>query len=190
MDVSIRMENVQPETWVALHQDNPYWLPLDAEHDSGWHDWVDYSPNLVLTHLEALGSPKAKLYVETLDSDGCRELSRYQLDSLEALRIDKFNRKLCQVLGLQPVRELRMMSRCPALEWELPTTKTLDGSLRVSIQYRYDGRPIHYAVTVSGYDLPHMESFTTHFTVYRLSNVRYVLGRIERLIEGRMFYGK
>lgn len=194
VDVRVRIENVEPETWATLLTDNPYDLPLgstgeeneyqeDEYHEwedkeggtSDWLDWTECPIEPVLLHLEALDSPRAVLHLEYTDWEGQVEHVSYQLDSPAMQRVDRFNDRLCKALLLEPPRILT--GRCRPIEYRLPRTRTLDGFLQVDIDYSRDGGAFYYSVTATHYGKVNqaLGTFTVHCIVRGI-------GRLERLL--------
>ena len=194
VDVRVHLENVEPETWAALLTDNPYDLPLgstgeqyqedeyqeweDKERGTcDWLDWTECPVEPVLLHLEALGSPRAVLHLEYTDPwEGDVEYDTYQLDSPTMQRVDRFNDRLCKILLLEPPRVPN--SRCRPIEYRLPSTRTLDGSLQVDIDYSRDGGAFYYSVTATHYGKKNqaLGTFRTYYTVRGI-------GRLVRLLD-------
>ncbi len=136
-DTRIQLENVSPSTWSLLKTDNPHGIPLprrgqEAESSNDWHECGRvYHPDLLLQHLSKLGSPEAILWLEITDYEGYKDVSKYQLDSREVRSMEKFKRKVCQVLGLQlppPKEPWQELEHCI-------TTRTINGDLSVMIYY-------------------------------------------------------
>ncbi|WOL31436.1 hypothetical protein [Microcoleus phage My-WqHQDG] len=144
-DTRIQLENVNPATWSLLKTDNPHDIPLGAEHDDYWHECGRvYNPDLLLQHLSKLGSPEAILWLEIEDYEGYKDVSKYQLDSREVRSMEKFKRKVCQVLGLQlppPKEPWQELEHCI-------TTRTINGGLSVMIYYHRNGGVFTYTVSV------------------------------------------
>lgn len=195
VDVRVRMENVEPETWAALLTDNPYGLPLGStgedkyqeweDKEGGtcdWYDWHDCPVEPVLLHLEALGSPNAVLHLEYTDWEGQVEDVSYQLDSRTMQRVDRFNETLCKVLLLEPPRVTT--SRCRPIEYRLPSTRTLDGSLQVEIDYSRDGGAFYYSISATHYGKGKqaLGTFTLHYTMRGLRRVMRLLDSLRMLM--------
>lgn len=142
-DTRIRLENVSPATWSLLKADNPHGIPLSND----WHECGRvYHPDSLLHHLAKLGSPEAILWLEITDYEGYKDVSKYQLDSRGVRSMEKFKRKVCQVLGLQlpPPREpWQELNHCI-------TTRTINGDLSVMIYYHRhrNGGVFTYTVSV------------------------------------------
>lgn len=198
VDVRVRLENVEPDTWAALHTDNPYGLPLgsagdDIEDDyqewedkegdtSDWLDWTECPIEPVLLHLEALGSPNAVLHLECTDWEGQVEYVSYQLDSRTMQRVDRFNDRLCKVLLLEPPRVPD--SRYRPIEYRLPSTRTLDGNLQVEIDFYRDGGAFYYSVSATHYGKVNqaLGTFRVHYTMRGLCRVMRLLDSLRMLM--------
>lgn len=187
VDVRVRIENVEPETWAALLTDNPYGLPLGSTEDDyqewedketgtcDWLDWTECPIEEVLLHLVVLGSPHAILHLEYTDWEGQVEHVSYQLDSPAMQRVDRFNEKLCKLLLLEPPPV--PPSRCRPIEYRLPCTRTLDGFLQVEIDYCHDGGAFFYSIAATHYGKANqaLGTFRTYCTVRGI-------GRVARLL--------
>lgn len=191
MDTRIKLSNITPETWAALKISNPYHIPLAAEHDMGWHDLVTStydSEESIILHLESIGSPEAILYSQSVTYEGYKSVYRYQLDSPEMRRVDKFNQKLCNALGLYSLKRGRSKSRCPGIEIGtiLPTSCTgplhLNNDIHVFIYYRLRGSLISYNVQLRTFKTgKKIGELTAEFTTHKLRHIRDVLNKLKAI---------
>lgn len=183
-DTRIKLLNVTPTTWALLKEDNRDELPLEAEHDSGWHDYDGglLIPERTLANLSALGSPEALLYLEVTDYEGYKEVDIYQLDSRKVRSIQKFNRKVCQVLGLevQPHRLGGPIQHCIDTK-TLPSggDGALNGKLHVSVYYDIRGGVFTYNISVWAHNSTKvrgttLEGFSLQCTITGLRHLRWL----------------